>query len=219
MGQTIKIFVADDHPIIIEGIRQVFSGLSGYSIVGDAQDGISAVKRVASLKPDIVFMDIFMPNMDGLKATRLITAELPFTKVLIFSMCYDRERIIDAFRAGAKGYIFKGTATEEIVSAVERVIAGKQYISPQIVDEFMEDFVYTLRNSNPIEPFDTLSQREREILRLIAEGATTKEIASKLYISPSTVKTHRINIMKKLHVRDIAGLVKIAIRKGMTKVD
>ncbi len=219
MEQRIKIFVADDHPVIIEGIKHIFSTLPRYIIVGEAMDGLSAVKGVLALRPDIVLMDISMPNIDGIQATKLITTEIPSTRVLIISMYYDKQCIIEAFKAGAKGYIFKGTAPREIVEAVEKVVGGRQYVSPQIVDEFMEDFVDTLRKTTPEEPFDTLSQREREILRLIAEGATTKEIASKLYISTSTVKTHRVNIMKKLHVKDIAGLVKIAIRKGMTKVD
>lgn len=218
MGKT-RIFLADDHPIVRKGIKAVFSDSTGYEIVGEAEEGIGVLKGVTSSKPDVVIMDISMPELDGIVVTERISREHPGVKVIILSMHPDRNHAIEAFRAGAKGYIIKGGDPDEILLAVDRVMQGVKYTSPELATEIMSDFVDIIRGEKSLKPVESLSLREREVIKLIAEGYTSKEIAEKLFLSPSTVKSYRIKLMKKLDVNDVAGLVKVAIRSGLVKLD
>ncbi len=217
--EQVKVLVVDDYPYLRRGVSTVISSHPGYAVVGEAEDGFKAMEGVARLRPDIVIMDISMPRLDGIQATRRITEEFPGTKVIILSMHTDPLYALRSFKAGAMGYVFKGSDPDELLLAVERVMAGKMYASPQVSEDLLGSFVDMIKVDSHLEPFDSLSLREREILELIAGGAKSREIASRLFISLSTVKTHRINIMRKLGVNDTAGLVKAAIRMGLAGTD
>lgn len=214
-----RIFIADDHPVLRNGIKALLSACPDYEIVGEAENGAVALKGISALKPDLVIMDITMPDMNGIAVTRRIADELPDTKVIILSMHSDLTHPIDAFRAGALGYVLKDSEPNDILRAVERVRNGGKYASPAITEDLLNDFVDVIKKDHEKDPFDTLSQREKEILKHIADGSTSREIAGKLFISLATVKSHRNNIMKKLKVNDMASLIKTAIKKGIVNPD
>ncbi len=213
-----RIFIADDHPVLRSGIKAIFRP-EEFEVVGEADNGVSALKGIASLKPDIAILDITMPDLDGIAATRRISVEYPDTKVIILSMHSDLSRPIEAFRAGALGYVLKDSDPSELLKAVERVASGAKYASPAVTEDLLNDFVDVIKKEQALDPFDTLSLREKEILKHIADGSTSREIAEKLFISLATVKSHRNNIMKKLKVNDMASLIKTAIRKGIVHAD
>lgn len=215
--EKIKIFIADDHAIVRRGITSLFQSNPDYTVVGEAEDGMSFLENVTEANPDIIIMDITMPHIDGLMATKRITEDLPETKVIILSMHRDRNFVIDAFRAGAMAYVVKGGDTDDITTAVERVTMGKKFVSPCLSDELFEDFVHMIQSNKSLDPINYLSKREKEVLQLVASSYKSKEISEKLFISIATVKTHRSNIMKKLKVNDLTGLIKIAIRQGFVK--
>ena len=213
--EKIKIYIADDYPVLRDGIKAVFASQPGFDVVGEAGDGIEALEGIAKLKPDIVIMDITMPRLNGITATKRIGEEHPAIKVIMLSMHTDISNAIDAFRAGARGYILKDSPPEDILEAVRKVNGGAKYASPAVAEGLLDGFVEIIKKDQLDDPFDTLSQREREVLRMIADGATSKEVAEKLFVSVSTIKSHRNSIMKKLRVNDMAGLIKVAIRKGI----
>ena len=213
--EKIKIYIADDYPVLRDGIKAVFASQPDFSVVGEAGDGIEALEGIAKLKPDIVIMDITMPRLNGITATKRIAEEHPDIKVIILSMHTDIHNAIDAFRAGARGYVLKDSPPEDILDAVRKVSGGAKYASPVVAEGLLDGFVEIIKKNQTDDPFDSLSQREREVLRMIADGATSKEVAEKLFVSVSTIKSHRNSIMKKLRVNDMAGLIKIAIRKGV----
>ena len=184
-------------------------------VVGEAIDGNEAIKKVDELKPDLVIMDITMPGLDGISATKRIIEENAGVKVLILSMHEEALFAKNAFKAGASAYLLKDSVPEEILVAITRVMVGKRYASPVIANELLSDFVDIIQKDMPIDPIDMLTKREREVLKLIVGGSTNKEIAESLYISVATVKTHRVNLMGKLNVHDVAALVKIAVEKGV----
>lgn len=212
-----SIFIADDHPVLRDGIKTVLTSVAEYVVVGEGATGLDALSGVLELKPDIVLMDITMPELDGITVTRRVLERLPETKVVILSMHSDLSHAIDAFRAGALAYVLKDSAPAEILLAVSKVSAGLKYASPSVAEELLSDFVDVIKKDHSMDPFDALSQRERDVLRLIADGVSGREIAERLFISVSTVKSHRTNIMKKLKVGETAGLVKIAIKKGLVE--
>ena len=213
-----SIFIADDHPIVMDGVKSILSGNNNYNIVGEAETGPKALHGITSLAPDLVVMDISMPELDGILVTERVTKEFPNIKVIILSMHKGRQYAVDAFRAGAKGYILKGRDSDEILMAVNKVASGQIYVSPPLADEIMSDFANILAGEQPLDPFGSMSLREKEVVKLVTEGCTSKEIAEKLYLSISTIKTYRSNIMKKLKVKDTAGLIKLALQKGLIKL-
>jgi len=216
--KKIRIFIADDHPVFRNGIKSVLSG-SDYEVVGEADTGNTALKAIAVMKPDIAILDITMPDLDGIAVTRRVVAEVPGTRVIILSMHADLNHPIDAFRAGALGYVLKDSDPGELLKAVEKVSSGGKYASPAVTEELLNDFVDVIKKEQSNDPFDTLSAREKEILKHIADGSKSREIAEKLFISLATVKSHRNNIMKKLKVNDMASLIKTAIKKGIVNPD
>jgi DNA-binding NarL/FixJ family response regulator len=216
--KEVKVFLVDDHPLLRKGLRVLLEN-GGYVIVGEADNGLEALERLRKTQADLVIMDIAMPLIDGIETTRRLKAEYPSTHVVMLSTYKDSQYAVEAYKAGAVGYVLKGSDPEEILIAMERAMKGRQFISPEITEDMLGDFVEMVRREPGKDRRDPLSGREKEVLTLIAEGNTNKEIAVKLFISVSTVKTHRVNMMKKLKIRDTAGLVKTAIRRGLARAE
>ena len=214
---TITIVLADDHKIMREGLRALLEKQPDFEVAAEADNGLNAVQLAKKLKPDIIIMDIGMPGLNGIEATRQIAAEAPSTKVIALSMHSDKRFVIEMLKAGASAYLLKDSASEELASAIRTVISGKPYLSPNITDVVLKDYLSTVSKTEP-NAFTLLTPREREVLQLIAEGRTTKQIATALFLSVKTVETHRQQIMEKLGLRSIAELTKYAIREGLTSL-
>jgi len=219
--RDIRLLIADDHTIIREGLRKLLENEPGLQVVGEATDGREAVIKAQDLLPDIVLLDLSMPGLHGIEATRQIARRLPKTKVLILSMHKNEAYVLQALQAGASGYILKDSASEEVVSALRCVFRGDSYLSPSISRVVIEDY---LRLSSPGSGgakslYDTLTVREREIFQLLAEGLKNQTIAERLHVSVKTVETHRAHIMEKLNLNNIAELVKYSIEIGIVQLD
>lgn len=213
-----KIILADDHKIIREGLRSLIEKQPDMEVIAEAQDGLTTVNLVQKLKPDVVIMDIGMPEMNGIDATTKITTEYKNVKVIALSMHSDRRFVMQMLKAGAAGYLLKDSAFEELVSAIHAVIAKQHYLSQKITDVVVQEYLQNLpRNESTV--FTVLTAREREVLQLIAEGKSTKQTASVLNVSVKTIETHRQQIMEKLDMRSIAQLTKYAIREGLTSLE
>ena len=213
--RIIKIFLADDHTIVRQGLAKLLEAEPNFEVIGEAEDGREAVNRVQKLLPDVVIMDIAMPMLNGIEATRQIKKMLPQIKIIILSMHSHDRYISELIGLGASGYLLKECAFEELVRAINTVMSKKKYLSPGISDILIDEYVKKTTTDKPTI-YSKLTPREREILQLIAEGKNTKEIARYLFISVKTVETHRRHIKKKLKVESVAELTKIAIREGLT---
>lgn len=211
-----KVLVVDDHAIMRDGIRAMLSVLEDVDVVGEASDGKQALERVQELDPDVVIMDIAMPDMDGIEATRRIRKKNPKTKVLILTQYDNKEYILSAIKAGANGYVPKRALGSDLVTAVRAVNKGNSFLYPSVAQALIEDYRWQTEGK---DPYDSLTPREREILKMIADGCTSREIAEKLYISLKTVLGHRTKIMAKLDLHNRTELIKYAMRKGLTTVD
>jgi len=204
--------LADDHAVVRDGLRALLEGGNDLQVVAVAGNGREAVAEALRLKPDIVIMDIAMPELDGVEATRRIVERCPETRVLILSMYLSAEHIYRALQAGAQGYVLKESAGEEVVDAIRALRAGKRYLSHRITETVIDDY---LREGTNVSPLDSLSLRERDVLQLVVEGRTNAAIAQALSLSPKTVETYRARIMKKLKVKDTVELVKFSMRHGL----
>ena len=213
-----KILLADDHRLFRDGLRALIEQQSGMEVVGEAEDGRTAVDLTRRLSPDVVIMDVGMPILNGIEATRQIVAETPGVKVIALSMHSDRQFVTGMFGAGASGYLLKDCAFEELINALHFVIKNLTYMSPEISTIVVEDYVHRVSKSDDAIP-DALTPRAREVLQLLAEGMNTKQLASHLNISVKTVEAHRRQIMEKLNLHSIAELTKYAIRTGLTSVE
>jgi two-component system response regulator NreC len=213
-----KIILADDHRVVREGLRSLLEGEADFQVVAEAADGREAVRLCRELSPDVIIMDVAMPELNGVDATRAIAAESPGTKVLALSMHKDRQFVSGMLAAGAAGYLLKEAAYDEVVRAIRVVRENKTFLSPAVAGVVVQDYVRGMvhpdRYSGP-----ELTDREREVLQLVAEGRTTKEIADRLFISVKTVESHRRQLMDKIGVRSIAELTKWAIKIGLTSLD
>ena len=213
-----RVLLADDHKILRQGLRTLLEQESDIQIVGEAENGRSSVKLASELAPDVVIMDVAMPDLNGIDATRRITEAEPNARVLALSMHSDGRYVRGMLQAGARGYILKDCAAEELTRAIRTVMANQVYVSPGVTGTIVNDYVRQLSSSDTGEPA-TLSRREREVLQLLAEGGSTAQIAERLHLSVKTVETHRKRIMDKLDLRSIAELTKYAIREGITALD
>lgn len=217
---TLRVLLADDHNIMRAGLRSLLESRRDIAVVGEAENGRSAVKLSRKLNPDIVIMDVSMPDLNGMDATRQILDESDRTRVIALSMHSDRRYIEGMLRAGVSGYLIKDCVLQEMVDAVRVVADGQIYLSPRIAGTVVQSFVNQLDGKQPSSSgSDPLTLREREVLQLIAEGVETKQIADRLNISPKTVESHRRNLMEKLHLYTIAALTKYAIREGLTELE
>lgn len=214
----IKIFLADDHTIVRQGLAKLLEAESDLEVIGEAEDGREAVNKVRDLKPDIVIMDIAMPLLNGIEATRQIKKISPQTKIIILSMHSHDRYISELIGLGASGYLLKDSTGVEIIKAISSAIKGDVYLSPTISRRVIDDYLTLKKTSSREDLYARLSNREREVFQMIAEGRSTKEVSDILCVSPSTVKTHRANIMEKLKIENISQLIQFAIRLGIVDV-
>jgi len=210
---AIRILLADDHGIVRKGLRALLEGLAEAEIVGEAADGREAVRLAAELTPDVVVMDVAMPQLNGIDATAQIVKREPRTGVIMLSVHSDESYVLRALGAGAKGYLLKDTADADLLRAVESVALGKPFFSPAITETLLEDYMRFLQQRGLEDSYNLLTDREKEVLQLLAEGKSNKEVAALLNLSPYTVETHRNNMMQKLNLHNTAEIVLYAVRK------
>jgi two-component system, NarL family, response regulator NreC len=215
MGQKVRIVIAEDHTILREGLKSLLSSNPDFEIIGEAEDGREAIRCVEKFKPDLILMDLSMPRMNGMDAIKEIKKRFSETKILVLTVHKTEEYILATLKSGADGYILKDSTHAELVLAVKNVLSGKHYISPGISEKVIEGYLEGKKTLKRKSSWETLTQREREILKLIAEGYKNKEIADYLCISPKTVEKHRANLMEKLALHNVQALTTFAIEKGL----
>lgn len=215
--KNIKILIVDDHEVVRDGLKNILLSLKDVAIAGEAANGEDSITMYESLKPDLVIMDISMPGMNGIEATRVIKENDPNAKILILTMHDNQEYLNQIIRSGAKGFVLKNTDKEELLDAVRTVAGGENFFSKDISKLIIDNYIRSAKETDKVEGYKEvpLTKREIEILKFIAEGNSNQEIANKLYISYNTVDTHRKNIMHKLSIKNTAGLVRYAIEKGL----
>jgi len=215
---SLKVLLADDHKIMREGLRSLIENQTGMTVVAESDNGRTAIRMTRKMKPDVIVMDINMPDMNGITATRQIVAEFPDVKIIAFSMHSDRQFVVEMLKAGVSGYLLKDSAFEELANAIRTVANNRNYLCTEVAKTILEDYKKNLLATESSAAM-ILTGREREVLQLLSEGRTTRQIAQQLHVSVKTAETHRRNIMKKLDLNSIAELTKFAIRQGLTSVD
>jgi DNA-binding NarL/FixJ family response regulator len=213
--KTIRILLADDHTVVRKGLRLLLESQPGLTVIGEAADGRTAVALAEQDPPDVVVMDVAMPTLNGIEAARQITAKLPQIAVVFLSMHSDESYVLKALKAGARGYLLKDSAEQDLIQAVRSVTQGKSFFSPAISKMMVEDYMRELQERQIEDSYELLTTREREVLQLLAEGKSNKEVAAVLNLSLYTVETHRGNILQKLNLHSGAELILYAIRKGV----
>ena len=211
----IRILIADDHGIVRAGLKLLLGRIAGIEVVAEAADGREAVRLAKAFSPDVVLMDIAMPRLNGLDAASQIARDNPRTGIVVLSMYVDESYILRALNNGARGYLLKDNADDELEAAIRSVAAGRPYFSRVIADSLLEDHVRMMRKRGVTDSYDLLTEREREVLQLLAEGKSNKETAAVLNLSPYTIDTHRTNLMQKLGLHNTAELVLFAVRKAI----
>jgi DNA-binding NarL/FixJ family response regulator len=214
----VRILLADDHQIMREGLKSLFDKHPSIDVVAEAENGIQTLEIARRDKPDVIVMDIAMPDINGIEVTRQIKAELADIKIIALSMHSDRRFVSEILKAGASAYVLKQAAFEDLEKAIKAAMMDRTFLSADILDSVVSDYVNQL-SSSEYDAYRRLSDRERQVLQLLAEGNSTKEIAFKLHVSVKTIESHRQNIMNKLGIRTLAGLTKFAVREGLTSLD
>ena len=213
----LNILVADDHTLVNQGVTKILEEQPDWKVIAQAADGRDAVRLGTDLKPDVAVIDVSMPTLNGVEATAQLTAQAPAVKVLMLSMHADEMLVGRALRAGARGYLLKDSADVDLVRAVTAVAAGESFFSPEIANRMVNDYVGRLAERGETDKIERLSPREREVLQLVAEGHTNRQIAELLSIRPATVETHRSHILQKLELHSTAELVRYAVQRGVVK--
>jgi two-component system, NarL family, response regulator NreC len=213
--KKLRILLADDHIVMRTGLRALLERQPNLEVVGESENGRETVALAASLKPDVVVMDVGMPVLNGIEATQTIVTQNPTVAVVILSMHADESYVMRALKAGARGYLLKDSAAADLIGAIQAISQGKSFFSPKVSRILAEDYVRVLKQKGAVDTYDLLTTREREILQLLAEGKTNKEVATALNISPYTVETHRGHILQKVNLHNSAELVLYAVRKGI----
>lgn len=216
MTTPIRIYIADDHTIVRDGLAVMLQVHSDITVVGSGSDGRQAVKEIEQLHPDVVIMDIAMPNLNGIEAALLLRDVAPTVKTIMLSMYATKEHIFRALQAGARGYLLKNSAGSELVNAIRIVQSGQRYLSQKISDTVVDDYLLESRAAGPLE---ALSTREREVLQLVAEGHSSAQVAAMLSLSPKSIETYRSRLMQKIGVSDLPSLVKFSIHHGLISLE
>lgn len=211
----VRVLIVDDHAIVRDGVRMILEAQPDIEVVGEASDGREALEAARQLSPGVVLMDIAMPGMNGLEATAAIRQDLPDVQVLILTMHEDYEYFFEVLRAGASGYVLKGASSDDLVSAIRAVHQGGVYLHPAVAKNLVSDYVKRMEPGEDRARYDGLSDRERQVLKLVAEGKTSRQIAEELFLSVNTVQTHRAHIMEKLGLHNRTDLIRYALRKGL----
>ena len=213
--KKLRVLLADDHIVMREGLRALLDRQSNLEVVGECENGREAVELAGSLRPDVVVMDVGMPGLNGIEATKTIVDRHSSPAVVILSMHADESYVMRALKAGARGYLLKDSAAADLIGAIQAVSQGRSFFSPKVSRILAEDYVRILKQKGDVDTYDLLTSREREILQLLAEGKANKEVATALNISPYTVETHRKHILEKLNLHNPAELILYAVRKGI----
>lgn len=216
---AIRVLLADDHAVVRDGIRMLLDAEADIAVIGEADDGREAVRQTKKLRPNLVVLDVAMPELNGIEAAERIHAFDASIRIVILSMYATKEHIYRALRAGASGYLLKESAAAEVLAAVREVHAGRRYLSSKVSDEVIRGFLHPGRLDEIETPLERLTPREREVLQLVAEGKSSAQIGRILFLSPKTIDTYRSRLMQKLDIGDLAGLVRFAIRHGIIRAD
>lgn len=213
----LRVLLGDDHTVLRQGLKRILEDRRDWRVVAEAGNGREAVSKAIELTPDIAVLDVGMPLLNGIEATRQIVRRAPSVRVLILSMHSDQAYVTQAVQAGARGYLLKESAGSELIAAIAAIAGGKSYFSPPVAQVVFDDYVRSLTARGITDRYDALSEREREVLQLVAEGRSSKEIAELLSISPATVETHRTHVLQKLGLRNTAEVVRFAARRGIVQ--
>lgn len=212
------IVVADDHPVVRQGLQALLEAVPDFHVIGEAGDGLEAVRVAEIMKPDVMVLDLMMPGLNGLEVIRQVTKRLPQGHVIVLSMHANEAYVLEALTNGAAGYVLKEAHGAELVQAIREVVHGRRYLSPPLSERAIETYVEKARKA-PLDRYETLTTREREVLHLAAEGHTSGEIAERLFISPRTVEVHRANLMRKLGLHSQTDLIRYALRRGILPLE
>lgn len=215
---SVSVLLADDHPIVRQGLRKLLEAEPDFKIIGEASDGLEAVQLTERLKPDVLVLDLMMPGLNGMEVTRQVTQRSPGTRVIILSMHSNEAYVLQALRNGASGYVLKDSDPMEFVEGVREVISGRRYLSSPLSERLIDAFVSRTEETRA-DAYDTLTDREREVLQLTAEGCTSTEIGSRLSISPRTAEKHRASMMSKLRLRSQTEVIRYALKRGILPMD
>jgi DNA-binding NarL/FixJ family response regulator len=215
---SVRVLLAEDHRIVREGLRSLLDAATGYQVVGETGDGLAVEGLVAELRPDILVLDLVLPGLNGIAIARRVHKRHPDTRVVVLSMHGDEPFVLEALSAGALGYVLKDTTATELIRAINEAAAGRRYLSPPLSDRAVEVYLRRRGHGGSSDPYDSLTDREREVLQLVAEGLTSSAIAARLGVSPRTVESHRANLIHKLDLPTAAALIRFAVERGLVAV-